>query len=80
MVHVRLTHGNGDTYHQRRKTSTRGKYIDNMTKSDITIRNVEDCSCMCRLGGRLCGLLVRVPDYISRGPGSIPDATRFSEK
>jgi hypothetical protein len=29
---------------------------------------------------RLCGLVVRVPGYRSRGPGSIPDATRFSEK
>jgi hypothetical protein len=29
---------------------------------------------------RLCGLMVRVPDYRSRGPGSIPIATRFSEK
>jgi hypothetical protein len=29
---------------------------------------------------RLCGLVVRVPGYISRGPGSIPGATRFSEK
>jgi hypothetical protein len=28
----------------------------------------------------LCGLLVRVPGYRSRGPGSIPGATRFSEK
>jgi hypothetical protein len=28
---------------------------------------------------RLCGLVVRVPDYRSRGPGSIPSATRFSE-
>jgi hypothetical protein len=28
---------------------------------------------------RLCGLLVRVPGYRSRGPGSIPDATSFSE-
>jgi hypothetical protein len=28
-----------------------------------------------------CGILmVRVPGYGSRGPGSIPDATRFSEK
>jgi hypothetical protein len=31
-------------------------------------------------GDRLCGLVVRVPGYRSRGPGSIPDATRFSEK
>jgi hypothetical protein len=29
---------------------------------------------------RLCGLVVRVTGYRSRGPGSIPDATRFSEK
>jgi hypothetical protein len=28
----------------------------------------------------LCGLIVRVPDYRSRGPVSIPGATRFSEK
>jgi hypothetical protein len=29
---------------------------------------------------RLCGLMVRVPGYSSRGPGSIPGAARFSEK
>jgi hypothetical protein len=30
---------------------------------------------------RLCGLVVSVPGYRSRGPGSIPGATRFfSEK
>jgi hypothetical protein len=29
---------------------------------------------------RLCCLVVRDPGYRSRGPGSIPDATRFSEK
>jgi hypothetical protein len=29
---------------------------------------------------RLCGLVVRVRGYRSRGQGSIPDATRFSEK
>jgi hypothetical protein len=28
----------------------------------------------------LCGLVVRVPGYSSTGPGSIPGATRFSEK
>jgi hypothetical protein len=28
----------------------------------------------------LCGLVVRVPGYISRGQGLIPGATRFSEK
>jgi hypothetical protein len=32
------------------------------------------------LSDRLCDLVVRVPGYRSRGPGSIPDATRFSEK
>jgi hypothetical protein len=29
---------------------------------------------------RLCGLVVRVLDYRSGGPGSIPCATRFSEE
>jgi hypothetical protein len=28
---------------------------------------------------RLCGLVVRVPGYRSKGLGSIPGATRFSE-
>jgi hypothetical protein len=28
---------------------------------------------------RLCGLMVRVPGYRSRGPGSIPGETRISE-
>jgi hypothetical protein len=28
----------------------------------------------------LCGLMVRVPGYRSRGPGSIPSTIRFSEK
>jgi hypothetical protein len=30
--------------------------------------------------GLLCGLVVRVPGYRSRGPGSIPGTTKFSEK
>jgi hypothetical protein len=29
---------------------------------------------------RLCGLVVGILVYRSRGPGSIPGATRFSEK
>jgi hypothetical protein len=29
---------------------------------------------------RLCGLVVRVPGYRSRGVGSVPGVTRFSEK
>jgi hypothetical protein len=29
---------------------------------------------------RLCGLVVRVPGYRSRGPGSIPGSTRFSRE
>jgi hypothetical protein len=29
---------------------------------------------------RLCGLVVRVSGYRSRGPGSIPGATIFSDK
>jgi hypothetical protein len=32
------------------------------------------------ISDRLCGLVVRVPAYRSRGPGSMPGATRFAEK
>jgi hypothetical protein len=35
---------------------------------------------MCINADCLCGLVVRVPGYRSRGPGSIPGATRFFEK
>jgi hypothetical protein len=38
------------------------------------------CTIEICLWDRLCCLVVRVPGYRSRGPGSIPDATRFSEK
>jgi hypothetical protein len=31
------------------------------------------------LGDFLCGIVVEVPGYRPRGPGSIPCATRFSE-
>jgi hypothetical protein len=34
----------------------------------------------CLVQNRLCDLMVRVPGYRPRGPGSIPGATRFSEK
>jgi hypothetical protein len=36
--------------------------------------------CLIRHTDSLCGLVMRVPGYRSRGPGSIPGATRFSEK
>jgi hypothetical protein len=32
------------------------------------------------LEDRLCGLVVRIPGFRSRGPGSNPAATTFSEK
>jgi hypothetical protein len=32
------------------------------------------------LRDRLCGLVFRVPGYISRSQGSVPGAIRFSEK
>jgi hypothetical protein len=34
----------------------------------------------CGVIDRLYGLVVSVPGYKSRDPGSIPGATRFSEK
>jgi hypothetical protein len=35
---------------------------------------------LSEIGDRLCGPVVRVPGYRSRGPGSIPGTTRFSQK
>jgi hypothetical protein len=35
---------------------------------------------LCHIRDRLCGLVVRVPAYRSRGPGLIPGATRISDK
>jgi hypothetical protein len=43
---------------------------------DILLQNYENTAYM----DRLCGLVVRVLGYRSRGPGSIAGATRFSEK
>jgi hypothetical protein len=34
----------------------------------------------CECPDRLCELVVRIPGYRSRDPGSIPGATRFFEK
>jgi hypothetical protein len=44
----------------------------------LTEHYIQDSLKMAEL--RVYGLVVRVPGYRSRGPGSIPDATRFSEK
>jgi hypothetical protein len=44
---------------------------------DLVIQNKYNY--MCRLLDRLCGLVVRVLGYRSRGPSSIPGTTRFSE-
>jgi hypothetical protein len=33
-----------------------------------------------RIEDGLCGIVVKVPGYRSRGPVSIPGTTRFSEK
>jgi hypothetical protein len=35
---------------------------------------------ICIEKDRLCGLVVRVPGYRSRAPGSIPGSTRFPAK
>jgi hypothetical protein len=35
--------------------------------------------CLCCQSDRLCGLVVRVPGYRYKGPGSIPGTTSFSK-
>jgi hypothetical protein len=56
----------------------RGQYFAR-SRTAIVHRSA-DISVNVGVVGRLCGLVVRVPGYTSGGPGSIPDATRFSEK
>jgi hypothetical protein len=55
--------------------ATSRKVVD--SKPD-KVNNVFDLLNLSSEVDRLCGLLVGVPGYRSRGPGSIPDATRFS--
>jgi hypothetical protein len=45
--------------------------------SSVQIYKISGNVCWC---DRLCGLVVRVPGCRSRGLGSIPSTTRFSEK
>jgi hypothetical protein len=40
--------------------------------------SIEFVSNFYSLSDSLCGLVLRIPGYRSRGPGSIPGATRFS--
>jgi hypothetical protein len=61
--------------------------LDSNGKVVLTLKNVprsEEVQIYGFLGelsaSPLCGLVVRVPGYRSRGSGSIPGATRFSEK
>jgi hypothetical protein len=60
------------------------------TRHSIPENDIQHCICVALSspqywdvwvnGVRLCGLVVRVSGFRSRGPGSIPGATRFSEK
>jgi hypothetical protein len=55
-----------------------------LTLMDVGV-NSESCQyryvrVSLKLKSFLCGLVVRVPGYRSRGPGAILGATRFSEK
>jgi hypothetical protein len=45
-----------------------------------TMQSIPEVCTAVVMNDRLFGLVVRVPGYRYRGPGSIPGATRFSEK
>jgi hypothetical protein len=45
----------------------------------IQYTSAQNIPLICMYVDHLCGLVVRVLGYRSRGPGSIPGATRFSE-
>jgi hypothetical protein len=57
-----------------------GTFIDRKVKYILATKLQFNINSMEMLTDRLCGLVVRVPGYKSRGPGSIRRATRFSEK
>jgi hypothetical protein len=58
-------------------------YIQIVTVRNIARSNIASKGFIVALNklscDRLCDIAVRVPGYRSRGPGSIPGATRFSE-
>jgi hypothetical protein len=48
--------------------------------SDLESGGVANFKVRSRSTDRLCGLVVKIYVYRSKGPGSIPGASRFSEK
>jgi hypothetical protein len=68
-----------------------GNYVEVVRRNSRHLETVIQMSCTRWMlndifsyswasGDHLCGLVVRVPGYRSRGLGSIPGTTRFSEK
>jgi hypothetical protein len=55
-------------------------WLDEVAATIVRRSMVHGLNKLCFRPDRLCGLVFRVPGYRSRGPGSIPGATRFSEK
>jgi hypothetical protein len=60
------------------KTETKSSLRD--VKFQTKYRMIDMSRIVIVIKDRLCGLSVRVPGYRSRGSGSIPSATRLSEK
>jgi hypothetical protein len=70
-----------DTYISHRVLETIGEPSSTIVPLFTELFSMGSISVKCDLvTDRLCFLVVRVPGYRSRGPGSIPGATRFSEK
>jgi hypothetical protein len=56
------------------------KQLATVIKTNAMVRNSMSRVILMSHCGSPCGLVVRVPGCRSRGLGSIPGATRFSEK
>jgi hypothetical protein len=54
--------------------------LDNFILGSASYSQVNSFNYLGYIIDGLCGPVVKVPGYRSRGPGSIPGATRFSEK
>jgi hypothetical protein len=62
------------------KITFQGHKYESVVISYKTDINYHDCKACSFILDRLSGLADRVPGYRTRGSGSIPGATRFSEE
>jgi hypothetical protein len=78
----KILHKQTRSHYERTQDRVRIIAFWNMTPCNLVWKNTisEEIGKINIVRDRLCGLVVWVPGYRSRGQGSIPGATRFSDK